>query len=86
MGKHFKNPNNDYVEEVSGLSWLWVLLFGTLYFAVKGIWKHVFISLILAILTLGLAWLIYPFFAKGILEKHYLVKGWKEVTPSYTSN
>lgn len=86
MGKQFKNPHNDYVVEVSGLAWFWTLLFGCLYFAVRGVWKHVFISLILSILTFGLSWLIYPFFARGILEKHYLVNGWKEVPPSNASN
>lgn len=33
-------------------------------------------ALVLAILTCGISWLIYPFSAPGILRKHYLQKGW----------
>ena len=80
MGTKFQNPANDYIEEVSGLAWLWTLLLGTIYFGVKGVWAHVFISLVLAILTGGLSWLIYPFFARKVIEGSYRKKGWKEVT------
>ena len=59
----FKNPQNDYVEGVS-LAWLWVLLFGTIYFAVKGVWGHALVSFIFAFITWGISWLIYPFFAR----------------------
>lgn len=75
----FKNPSNGYVEEVTDIAWLWVLLFGTFYFAVKGVWTHAAGSLILALLTGGLSWLIYPFFASEIFRKNYLRKGWIEV-------
>lgn len=75
----FKNPSNGYIEEVSSMAWLWVLLFGTIYFAVKGVWTHFLVSLIFALLTLGISWLVYPFFASGIMRKHYLKKGWFEV-------
>ena len=76
----FKNPSNGYVEEVSAVAWLWVLLFGTIYFAVKGVWTHALVSLILAVLTAGISWLVYPFFASGMMRRHYLKKGWVEVT------
>ena len=75
----FKNPLNGYVEEVSSV-WLWVLLFGTIYFAVKGVWTHALVSFVFALLTAGISWLIYPFFASGIMRKYYLKKGWVEVT------
>ncbi|GAB0058377.1 hypothetical protein SIID45300_02726 [Candidatus Magnetaquicoccaceae bacterium FCR-1] len=75
----FMNKENEYTEEVSSLVWLWVLLFGMFYFAVKGVWRHVLISLILSMITLGISWLVYPFFAKGIMRKHYLRMGWVEV-------
>ena len=60
----FENPSNGYRESVSGLTWLWALLFGVFYFAYKGIWRHVFIGLIIGVLTAGFAWLIYPFFCE----------------------
>ncbi|WP_321403850.1 DUF2628 domain-containing protein [Maridesulfovibrio sp.] len=73
----FKNPSNGYVEEVSdNVGWI-VLLFGPFYFAVKGVWTHCAASLIIAFCTGGISWLIYPFFAKSIMENHYLKNGWK---------
>jgi hypothetical protein len=74
----FKNPSNGYIEE-SDYIFLWTLLFGIFYFAYKGIWSHVFIGLLLGILTAGFSWLIYPFFSSAILEKHYLKNGWIEI-------
>jgi hypothetical protein len=74
----FQNPANGYVEETKD-AWLWCLLFGCIYFAVKGIWTHAIAAAVLAILTVGLSWLIYPFFANDIVRTHYLRKGWVEV-------
>jgi hypothetical protein len=75
MSRKFRNPTNGYTEAV-GTPWLWCLLFGCLYFAVKGIWTHAVAALAAALLTFGLSWLIYPFFARAIVEKHYLRSGW----------
>jgi hypothetical protein len=76
----FKNPANGYTEEASGpFSWLWCLLFGVFYFAVKGNWKHVFIGLILAVITGGISWLIYPFFVYGINDYYYQLRGWIKI-------
>lgn len=71
----FRNPANGYVEEVR-LAWFWSLLFGFFYFAVKGIWTHAVAGLVLALLTFGISWLVYPFFAQQIVERHYLRRGW----------
>ena len=65
----FRNPNNGYEEEVSNLVWLWCLLFGFIYFAIKGVWTHAIVGLVLAMVTMGFSWLIYPFFAKGAIIK-----------------
>ena len=47
----FKNPQNDHVETVtSELSWLWVFLWTPIYYAVKGIWIHAIVSLVLGII------------------------------------
>ncbi len=75
----FKNPLNGYVEEVTA-PWLWTLLFGTIYFAVRGVWTHAVVSLIFAVCTAGISWLIYPFFATGIFRRYYLQKVWIEVS------
>jgi hypothetical protein len=74
----FKNSSNGYVETAS-VPWLWTLLFGAFYFAVKGIWTHCIVSLIIGILTCGLSWLVYPFFANSIVRNHYLKNGWIEL-------
>ena len=71
MSLRFRNPINGYTEK-AGTPWLWCLLFGCIYFAVKGMWTHAVAAFILAWLTFGLSWLIYPFFARGIVQKHYL--------------
>ena len=78
MSMHFKNPANDYIES-SSVPFLWCLLFGALYFAVKGIWSHFFIYILVACCTLGLSMLVYPFFAKGIVYKAYARRGWEQV-------
>ena len=73
----FKNKTNGYTESAS-LSWLWTFLFGFLYFAVKGNWRHAVAYLILTICTFGVAWFIYPFFAPSIMRNHYARMGWVE--------
>lgn len=60
-------------------AWAWTLLFGFLYFAVRGIWRHAVIGLALAIVTAGISWLFYPFFAKQIVRNHLLVNDWQPV-------
>jgi len=77
----FKNLQNNYIEE-SSIPFLWTLLFGFLYFAYKRVWSHCLISFILAWLTVGFSWLIYPFFAKAIVRKSFLGTGWVELTRS----
>jgi ribosomal protein S27E len=75
----FKNPANGYTEEVARDAWAYVLLFGCLYFAVKGVWTHAVAGFVLAFLTCGMSWLVYPFFANKIMKNHYLRKGWIQV-------
>lgn len=75
----FRNPSNNHVEEVSSPG-LWVFLFGCFYFMLKGVWGHAFLSFVLALFTVGLSWIVYPFLAAGIMRKHYLKLGWIEVT------
>jgi ABC-type transport system involved in multi-copper enzyme maturation permease subunit len=73
----FKNPQNGYVETAyTGFSWLLCLLFGCLYFLVKGNFKHAFVSFVMAMLTLGLSSLVYPFFVNRINKRYYLRRGW----------
>lgn len=71
----FHNSSNGHVETVSR-PFLWTLLFGCGYFAVKGVWTHALLAFFAAVLTSGLSWLIYPFFAPSIMKNHYLRNGW----------
>jgi hypothetical protein len=80
----FKNPTNDFIEE-SSVCGLWCFLFGPLYFMYKGVWSHAAVSLILALCTMGLSNLVYPFFAGSAVRNNYLSKGWKEVHPNTMS-
>ena len=83
----FKNPSNGYIEEISSCAWLWVLLFGCFYFVVKGVWRHALVGFFCALLTYGISWFVYPFFASSIIRKHYLRKGWIELTePDWFGN
>ena len=74
----FKNPSNGYVEEVPHPG-LWCLIFGCFYLGYKGAWGPAVIAFLLACVTFGLSWLIFPFFAKGLIRTVYLRKGWIEV-------
>jgi hypothetical protein len=78
LNENFLNQNG--YQEKANFCGLWCLLFGVIYFAVKGVWTHVFVGLILAFLTCGISWLIYPFFAGKIVRKSYLKKGWRQLT------
>lgn len=73
------NQANGHRETVGTLGpVIWTLLFGPLYFMVRGVWSHAVLSIIIGIITVGLSWFIYPFFAPGIVRKNYLSRGWKE--------
>jgi len=71
------NSKNNYSENISFFdTFIWILLFEVLYFAYKGIWTHFVIGVILAVMTYGVSWFLYPFSSYSILKKHYLKNGW----------
>lgn len=74
----FKHPTTDYVETIES-PWVWVLIGGSIYFIIKGIWTHAVASMFLALVTCGLSWFIYPIFARDIVRAHYLKQGWTEL-------
>jgi hypothetical protein len=73
------NPANGNEEDI-GTPWIWCLLFGCIYFAVRGVWTHAVAALLLAVITAGFSWLVYPFFARAAVERHYFRKGWLPVS------
>lgn len=77
-GHKYTHPESGKVELISWKTGLWTLFFGWCYFAYKGVWKHACLSLAASGFTLGVSWLIYPFFACDILRNHYRKNGYKE--------
>ena len=55
---------------------LWTLLFGCFYFLLRGVYTHALISAGAAIITAGISWLIYPFFAQNIVRNHMVRERW----------
>lgn len=83
----FENPANGHREEISELSWLWVLLFGALYLVVKGLVLHAVVWFVvgaIAIMVFGPAGVlvvaamsvIYAISVQSLLRSSYLRKGW----------
>jgi hypothetical protein len=97
VDRTFKNPSNNHMEMVPALAWLWMLLFGAIYLAVKGLWGHFAIWILiifgLGVITAGPGAMVampilsigYAFAIQGILTGSYLRKGWVEVAPNATS-
>jgi hypothetical protein len=73
----FRHPSNGYRVEPKH-AFLWCLLFGVFYFLKHSVWGHALISLGAAFITVGISWVVYPFFAKRIIRHAYLSRGWVE--------
>lgn len=72
----FRNPSNGYIEIVDKPG-LWCLLFGCIYLAYKGAWMAAVLAFALVFVTGGLSWLVFPFFARRLVAKSYLQRGWQ---------
>jgi len=55
------------------------LVKGPFYFAIHKVWKHAIIGAVLAILTVGISWLVYSVYSQRIMRKHLLAAGWVAV-------
>lgn len=76
----FKHPLNGYTEHGGDiLSVLWCLLFGPIYLALRGLWGHALLWIVLAVPTLGISALLYPLFAPALVNAWYRRRGWEEV-------
>lgn len=70
-----KHPQSGYVEKIrAGRTVLMSLLFGPLYFAMRGVWGHALVGLCLSWMILP--WLVYAFLAPSIIRRHYQRQGW----------
>ena len=52
---------------------------GPFYFAIHKVWKHAILGAVLAILTVGISWLVYPVYSERIMRNHLLATGWVAV-------
>jgi hypothetical protein len=76
----FRNPVTGHTLRVERSSTFFLtLLFGCFYLAYKEAWLHAAIALLLAFVTYGLSWIIYPFFAYRVIVDTYRRKGWVEI-------
>ena len=73
----FRDPNSETIEPLGEPFW-YSMLCGPLYFLARGIWLPGLLHLVAVPLTLGLAWLVVPFMAHGIVRGHFRRKGWVE--------
>ena len=70
------HPVNGSTEDIwEGFSWP-CLFCGFLWYMYKGMWGWGIIALILAFITFGISWLIFPFFANGQYAKALLERGY----------
>jgi len=54
-----------------------MFFFGIFVPLVRGDWKYFFISLIAAIFTVGISWLVFPFFYNKLYMNDLLNKGYE---------
>ena len=77
--KYVNTLNNYETTDGGKFSWLWCLLFGPIYFAVRGNWGWFFLAFFFNLITFGIAALITPFFVYKINRTHLLRSGFKVV-------
>lgn len=91
MARTFRNPVNGHTESISKEAGGLVVLFGPLYLAVRGLWGHFFLWIVLVggfslatggtgiIIALPIAIVAYAISINRIIANSYLRKGWVEV-------
>lgn len=94
-GVFLRQPTNGTPEETwDGFSWP-ALFFGVVWLLVKGLYGHFFITLVILIITSGIAapiiWIVYGFIGneahkKSLLKKGYLTSAqWEKQQNQHTS-
>ena len=73
----FWHPDHNRVEPL-GWPFGGALVFGPFYFFYKRMWTVGAVQIVAVPLTLGLAWVVMPFFAEGLLRAHLRRSGWVE--------
>lgn len=73
-----RNDNGVTKEVKKGFSWT-MLFFGIFVPLVRGDWKWGLISIVLAPITFGISWLVFPFIYNKLYLNDLLNKGYKIV-------
>lgn len=79
----FKHPETGRLLDI-GEAPTEALMKGPFYFAIHKVWKHAIISAVLAILTVGISWLVYSVYSQRIMRNHLLATGWVAVAKETT--
>lgn len=70
------NPNTMQVEKIyEGFSWP-CLFFGSIWYIFKGMWKWTLLSFLIAVITGGISWFIFPFFNNKQYIQHLIDNGY----------
>lgn len=88
----YENPQNGWREAVPRLAWLWMLLFGVFYMALRNLWRAALLTIGIVAFASFVAWptlfLIVPAIwtvtalkARDMLRAYYMRKGWHEIDP-----
>lgn len=75
----FELPANGHKEKVTWLSGLAFVLIGPLYFAFRGMIGQAVAWFFLILFTLGIAWVVGWFMAGGVVKKHLLRSGYRQL-------
>lgn len=72
----FENPANGYVETCTA-PFLWALIFGPLYFVLKGVWRHVVLYFVVNSILLSVAGVLAfgSFYAANFAAQSYNTTG-----------
>ena len=65
----FDTKANKTFQKSTNIVYLSLLLSGSFYFAIKGLWSHALVYAVLAVITLGITWLIFLLFAPEIRKQ-----------------
>lgn len=92
---NYRHPQNGHTEEVNGMTVIWTFLFGWIYLAVRGMWAHIALQVLIVSvafatgipgvvpIAFGVLWLVYVFATPAILDHRYRHAGWHVVDENY---
>ncbi len=88
----YENPATGWREAVPTLAWVWLLLFGGFYLALRGLWRPALFMLVvititsmifapLLVIVMPAFWILAATQAQKVFHEHYMRAGWYEIDP-----